>query len=132
MKSNKAGETVKTTSLPRVTKLKKGDRVKQITGKIKTNAATIGTVKEIDTKNGRVLVEGLNLVKRHSKGNPVKNTPAGIITKEAAIHVSNVLLVCPKCLKPTRIGYKILEARKENGKINKVRICRRCHEQIDD
>jgi large subunit ribosomal protein L24 len=132
MKISKANQTTKATSLPRVCKLKKGDRVRQITGKIKKDAPNFGTVKKIDSRKKKVLVEGLNMVTKHVKANPEKGSPGGKISVEAPISVSNVLLICPKCLAPTRIGFKILENRKENGKINKVRICRRCQAQIDD
>jgi len=75
-------------------------------------------------RENRVLVEGVNLVKKHQKPNP-KNPQGGIITQEAPIHASNVMLVDPKTGLPTRVGYKVLE----NGK--KVRVAKRSGATID-
>ena len=74
-------------------------------------------------KKNRVLVEGVNIVKKHSKPSQV-NPQGGIISQEAAIHVSNVMLIDPKTGEPTRVGYKI-----ENGK--KVRVAKKSGEVLD-
>lgn len=83
-----------------------------------------GRIQRIVTKHDRVLVEGVNMVKRH-RGRTVQARQAGIVTLEAPISLSNVALVCPRCGKAARVGYRSLE----DGK--KVRACRKCHETID-
>lgn len=82
-----------------------------------------GKVLKVFPDKQRVIVEGVNLVKRHMRRSQ-KNPQGGIIEKEAPIHVSNVQVICPKCGKPTRIGRKVLE----NGK--RVRVCKKCNEMI--
>ncbi len=101
--------------------LKKNDKVKVITGK---DAGKIGKVIRVDRKKQRVLVENINIVKRHTKASAT-NTQGGILESEAPIHWSNVMLMCTKCVKPTRIKMKRLE----DGK--KVRICSKCGELQD-
>ena len=101
--------------------LKKGDMIEIISGKHKGKTGKI--LKKV-TDNDTVLIEKLNLVKRHSK--PTKSAPqGGIIEKEAPIHQSNVLLLCPKCKSGVRVASKIL------GDGSKVRVCRKCKEVID-
>ncbi|HHW91384.1 MAG TPA: 50S ribosomal protein L24 [Firmicutes bacterium] len=102
-------------------KIKKGDTVLVLAGK---NKGDKGKVLQVIPATRRVIVEGINLVKRHTRATP-KMPQGGIVTKEAPIHVSNVMLVCTKCGKPTRTGVKILA----DGK--KVRVCKRCEEVID-
>jgi large subunit ribosomal protein L24 len=100
--------------------VKKGDKVMVISGKDKGKQ---GTVLEAYPKKERVLVEGVNLVKKHAK--PSQDNPqGGILTQEAAIHVSNVMPVDPKSGEPTRVGYKV-----EDGK--KVRIAKKSGEPLD-
>ena len=101
--------------------VKKEDTVMVISGKDKGKK---GRVLAAFPRENRVLVEGVNLVKKHQKPNP-KNPQGGIITQEAPIHASNVMLVDPKTGLPTRIGYKVLE----NGK--KVRVAKRSGATID-
>lgn len=100
--------------------VKKGDKVVVISGKDKGKQ---GTILEAYPKQNRVLVEGINIVKKHSKPSQV-NPQGGIISREAAIHVSNVMPLDPKTGKPTRVGYKI-----ENGK--KVRVAKISGETLD-
>jgi large subunit ribosomal protein L24 len=100
--------------------VKKGDKVMVITGKDKGKT---GTVLAAFPKKDRVIVEGVNIVKKHSKPSQV-NPQGGIINKEASIHVSNVMLLDPKSNEPTRVGYKEV-----NGK--KVRVAVKSGEQID-
>lgn len=102
-------------------KIRKNDTVVVIAGKDKGKK---GKVRRALPKKNRVLVEGLNMIKRHSRARRAARQ-AGIIELEAPIHVSNVMLLCNKCAKPTRVGFKILD----DGK--KVRICRSCLEVID-
>ncbi|HPA15880.1 MAG TPA: 50S ribosomal protein L24 [Desulfobacterales bacterium] len=101
--------------------LKKDDKVKIITGK---DRGKIGKVIKVVKKSNRVLVENINIIKRHSKPSG-KSRQGGIIEKEAPIHFSNVMLMCNKCMKPVRIKMKDLE----DGK--KVRVCRKCGELIE-
>ena len=82
-------------------KIKTGDNVIVIAGKDKGKS---GVVKSVDTKNERVIVEGVNMVKRHQKANPMQE--AGMVEKEAALHVSNVMVADPKSGKPTRVGLR--------------------------
>ena len=101
--------------------VKKEDTVIVITGKDKGKK---GRVIVAYPRENRVLVEGANMVKKHTKPSP-KNPQGGIIEQEAPIHVSNVMLVDPKSGLPTRVGYKVLD----NGK--KVRVAKRSGEVID-
>lgn len=101
--------------------IKKNDKVKVITGK---NSGKIGKVINVLQKKNRVLIENVNIVKRHTKPS-VKNKQGGIVEAEAPIHLSNVLLMCNKCLSPVRIKMRRLE----DGK--NVRVCRKCNELID-
>jgi large subunit ribosomal protein L24 len=101
-------------------KIKKGDKVTVITGRDKGQT---GEVLRIDPKRGRVLVQGVNMVKRHQ--GPSQTTPGGIIEKEASLHVSNVAHVDPKSNQPTRVGYRI-----DTGG-RKVRFAKRSGELID-
>ncbi|MBL0899909.1 MAG: 50S ribosomal protein L24 [Reyranella sp.] len=101
-------------------KIKKGDRVKVITGGSK---GKVGDVLRVLPKQQRVVVSGVNMIKRHTK--PSRTEQGGIIEREAAIHVSNVALLDPKSDKPTKVGFKFLE----DGR--KVRIARASGETID-
>jgi large subunit ribosomal protein L24 len=101
--------------------VKKDDNVIVITGKDKGKK---GRVIAAYPRENRVLVEGVNMVKRHTRPNQA-NPQGGIIEKEAPIHVSNVMHIDPKSGKPTRIGYKVLD----NGK--KVRIAKKSGQEID-
>jgi len=102
--------------------IKKDDKVMVIAGKEK---GKIGTVLKVDRERFRVIVEKVNIVKRHMR--PSQNAPqGGIVEKEAPIHISNVMLICNKCAQPTRVGKKIIE----NGR--KVRFCKKCKEIIDE
>lgn len=101
--------------------VKKGDTVIVIAGKDKGKK---GRVLAAYPKKDRVLIEGINLVKKHARPSQA-NPQGGIVTQEAPIHVSNVSLIDPKSGKPTRIGYKVLD----NG--TKVRIAKKSGEVID-
>ncbi len=105
-------------------KIKKGDQVKVISGK---ETGKSGKVIRVDREHGKVFVERLNMMKKHTKPHPKKNPQGGIIEREAPIHISNVMLVCPACGEPTRVGYHV----RDDG--DKVRACRRatCGKDID-
>jgi len=87
-------------------KIKKGDTVEVIAGK---DSGKRGRVLKVDPTRDRVVVEGVNMIKRHTRPNPQKRIQGGIVEREAGIHVSNVMVVSPDSGRPTRIGYKILD-----------------------
>jgi len=87
-------------------KIKKGDNVEVISGK---DAGKRGRVLRVDRDRERVVVEGVAMIKRHTRPNPQKKVQGGIVEREAAIHVSNVMVVSPDSGRPTRVGYKILD-----------------------
>ena len=101
-------------------KIKKGDRVQVLAGKSK---GLRGDVLTVDPKNSRVVVQGVNMVKRHTK--PTQTNPGGIIEKEATIHISNLAHIDPKTDKPVRVGFKT----DEHGR--KTRFAKRSGESID-
>jgi large subunit ribosomal protein L24 len=87
-------------------KVKKGDTVEVICGK---DSGKRGRVLVVDRNRGRVVVEGVNMIKRHTRPNPSKNIKGGIVEREAAINVSNVMIISPDSGQRTRVGYKFLE-----------------------
>jgi large subunit ribosomal protein L24 len=101
--------------------IKKGDTVKILYGKERGRR---GPVVAVDPKNERIIVEGLNLYKRHLKGDGRTRT-SEIVTIEKPFPISKVMLVCPSCDKPTRVGIK-----QEGDK--KVRVCKKCGKEITD
>lgn len=103
-------------------RIKKSDKVIVISGKEK---GKIGTVLRLDVEKRRILVEKVNMVKRHSRPGPT-TAQGGIIEKEGPLHVSNVMIVCNKCAEPTRVGMRILE----DG--SKIRVCKKCDEPMDE
>jgi len=103
-------------------RIKKGDDVVVIAGRDK---GLRGGVQKVVADSGRVIVEGANLVKRHTKPNPSRNIAGGIIEKEAAMHISNVALFNAETGKADRVGIKVLE----DGR--KVRIFRSTGEMVD-
>ena len=102
--------------------IKKDDKVIVIAGKEK---GKIGTVLKLDSEKGRVIVEKVNMAKRHARPS-AQTGQGGIIQKEAPLQISNVMIVCNKCTEPTRIGKRRLE----DG--SKVRVCKKCGEPIDE
>lgn len=102
-------------------KIRRNDMVLVIAGKDKGKR---GKVRLAHPEDNRLLVEGVNIVKKHSRARGAARQ-AGMIELEAPIHVSDVMLLCNKCNRPTRVSLRFLE----DGK--KVRICRSCHEAID-
>jgi large subunit ribosomal protein L24 len=118
-------------------KIKKGDTVQMLTGK---DRGKQGRVLEARPRAGKVLVENLNMMKRHQKPRPIRDAnrmggtqmaPGGIIDLPSSVSVSNVMLVCPTCKLPTRIGFMFKEAK--GGEQIKVRVCKRdgCGQEVD-
>jgi large subunit ribosomal protein L24 len=104
------------------TSIRKNDTVLITTGK---DRGRKGRVLRVMPAGNRLVVEGVNIIKRHTRPNPEKKIKGGIVEREASLHASNVQIVCPECSKATRLGRKILE----DGR--KVRICRKCEGVVD-
>ena len=118
-------------------RVRQGDTVQVLSGK---DRGKQGRVIQALPGQGRVVVENLNVVKRHTRPRPIRDAnrmggtqiaPGGVIEKAAPIDVSNVMLVCPTCGLPTRVGYKFKEIK--GGETVKVRVCKRdgCGQEID-
>ena len=117
-------------------KLRKGDTVQMLSGK---DRGKQGRLIDVRPRDGKVIVENLNVQKKHQKPRPIRDAnrmggtqiaPGGIIDRPAAVSVSNVMLVCPTCNLPTRVGYRFKEGK--GGRV-KVRVCKRdgCGQEID-
>jgi large subunit ribosomal protein L24 len=117
-------------------KVRKGDLVQLLSGK---DRGKQGRVIEARPGERRVLVENLNLVKRHTRPRPIRNAsrmggpqiePGGVIEKPAPVPVANVMVVCPTCKRPTRVGVVVKDVK---GEKVKVRVCKRadCGQEID-
>ena len=117
--------------------IRKGDTVHMLSGK---DRGKQGRVIEARPREQRVIVENLNQVKRHQKPRPIRDAsrmsgtqmlPGGIIERASAVDVSNVMLVCPTCKRPTRVGVREKEIK--SGETVRVRYCKRadCNQEID-
>jgi large subunit ribosomal protein L24 len=117
-------------------RIKKGDLVQVLAGK---DRGKQGRILEARPRDRRVIVENLNVAKRHTKPRPMRDStrmgganiiPGGIIEKPTPLDVSNVMLVCPTCKQPTRVGVKVKELK---GETVRVRVCKRagCGQEID-
>ena len=84
----------------------------------------IGNIKKVDTEKGKVIVEGANMVTKAQKPQPAAGIQGGLIKLEAPIESSNVMVVCPACEKATRVAMKVIDGKK-------VRVCKKCGEQLD-
>lgn len=104
------------------TPIRRNDTVVVLTGK---DSGKRGRVLKVLPARNRLIVEGVNNIKRHTRPNPQKNIKGGIVEREASLHASNVQLVCPECSETTRVGRRILN----DGR--KVRICRKCEGVVD-
>src|ERR687885_2431095 len=113
--------------MPATMRVRKGDLVQILSGK---DRGKQGRVIEARPGDRKVVVENLNIVKRHTRPRPMANanrmggammTPGGIVEKPAPLPVANVMVVCPVCKRPTRVGYKISEVK---GETRKVRVCK--------
>jgi large subunit ribosomal protein L24 len=117
-------------------KVKKGDLVQMLSGK---DRGKQGRILDARPRDGKVIVENLNVARKHQKPKPIRDqsrmggaqmTPGGIVERPTAIPVGNVMVVCPTCKKPTRVGYRFKEVK---GEQVKVRICKQegCGQEID-
>jgi large subunit ribosomal protein L24 len=117
-------------------KIRKGDTVQMLAGK---DRGKQGRVLDARPRDGKVVVENLNIAKRHQKPRPIRDAsrmggtqmaPGGIVDRPVPVSVSNVMLVCPTCKLPTRVGYRFKEGK--GGEV-KVRVCKRegCGQEID-
>ena len=104
------------------TPVRKNDNVVVITGR---DRGKRGRVLQLVPAKNRLIVEGVNIVKRHTRPNPRQNVKGGIVEREAPLHASNVQIICPECGAQTRIGRRLL------GDGRKVRICRKCDGIVD-
>lgn len=103
-------------------KIKKGDTVEVIAGEDK---GARGTVHTVFPKENRLIVSGVNIIKKHQRRTGNVRTQFGIIEREAPVNLSNVALVCPHCDQPSRVGYRV------NPDGSKTRICKKCDEVIE-
>ena len=101
--------------------VKNGDRVIVTAGKDK---GKIGNIKKVVPSESKVYVEGANMVTKAQKPNAMAGIQGGLIKVEAALDASNVMVVCPSCEKPTRIKHAVVDGKK-------VRVCKKCGEQLD-
>jgi large subunit ribosomal protein L24 len=117
-------------------KVKKGDLVQMLSGK---DRGKQGRILDARPRDGKVIVENLNTMTRHQKPRPIRDAsrmggtqmaPGGRIERPTAVPVGNVMLVCPTCKQPTRVGYRFKEGK---GGHTKVRVCKRegCGQEID-
>ena len=117
-------------------RIKKGDLVQVLAGK---DRGKQGRVLEARPRDRRVILENLNTAKRHTKPRPIRDStrmgganiiPGGIIDKPMPLDISNVMIVCPTCRQPTRVGVKVKELK---GETIRVRVCKRdgCRQEID-
>ena len=107
------------------TPIRKNDNVLVIAGKDRGKRGRVLKVLPGENGRNRLIVEGVNMIKRHTRRNPGKQVKGGIVAREASLHASNVQLVCPECGVQTRVGRKLL------GDGRKVRICRKCEGVVD-
>jgi len=102
-------------------KIRKGDRVRVLTGK---DRGKEGTVSRVLPATGKVVVDGINVARKHVRANPQANTPGGIIDVDMPLDASNVAVLSPKDGKPTRVGFRV------NANGDKVRICKRSGDEL--
>ena len=105
--------------------VRKNDNVMVVSG---NSLGKQGKVLKVFPEKSRIIIEGVNIVKRHSKPSQ-KNPQGGVVQKEGPIHVSNIMVICPKCSKATRVGYThVIDA--TSGKKKKMRVCKHCNEMF--
>ena len=108
-------------------KIRSGDEVLVTSGR---NKGSRGKVRQNLIDRDRVVVENVNIVKKHIKRGRARQ--AGIVEVEAPLHVSNVMLICPKCGRASRTGQRILEETDHKGRARKVRFCKACDGNVDE
>jgi large subunit ribosomal protein L24 len=106
--------------------LKKEDTVKVISGR---DRGKTGRVLQINRENGKVLVEHVSMIKRHTRPNPAKQIKGGIAERESEINASNVMIVCPGCNKAVRVAHHVDVV--AGGKSRRSRVCRKCGQTLD-
>jgi large subunit ribosomal protein L24 len=104
------------------TPVRKNDNVLVVTGK---DRGKRGRVLKVLPARNRLVIEGVNFVKRHTRPNPQRNIKGGIVEREGSVHASNVQIVCPECGSPARVGRQLL------GDGRKIRVCRKCDGAVD-
>lgn len=97
-------------------KIRKGDKIKVLSGKDSTKT---GVVERVFTKTGKVTVSGINIAKKHTKAQ--RGIKGGIIDKIMPMDASNLMVICSKCQKPARVGFKVVDSKK-------YRVCKKCKE----
>ncbi len=120
------GIAKKKAPVPARIEIKKEDTVKVISGR---DAGKTGRVLRVDRETGKLLVEHVMMIKRHTRPNPGKQIKGGIAERESPISVSNVLIVCPGCNKAVRIGHHVETV--AGGKTRRSRVCRKCGQALD-
>ena len=105
--------------------LKKNDQVKVIAGR---DRGKTGRVLDVNPANGKILVEHVSMIKRHTRPNPAKQIKGGIAERESPLAVSNVMVLCPQC-GPARIAHHIETL--PGGKTVRTRVCRKCGQSLD-
>jgi large subunit ribosomal protein L24 len=108
--------------MPAVNHVRKNDSVVVMAGR---DRGKRGRVLRVIPDKGRVIIEGVNFIKRHTRPNPQRNIKGGIVEREASVSASNVQLVCPECSNPTRVGRRLLD----DGR--RVRYCVKCKGVVD-
>jgi large subunit ribosomal protein L24 len=108
--------------MPRV-HLKKNDMVYVLSGK---DRGKTGKVLRVFLDKNRAIVEGLNFIQKHTRPNPQKNVKGGILPKESPIHISNLMVICKRCNKHSRVAFNVTQ----DGR--KVRLCKNCNELLDE
>src|SRR6266550_4369383 len=108
--------------MPILTPIKKNDEVYVLNGK---DRGRTGRVLIVMPRTQKIVVEGIQMIKRHTRPNPQRNIKGGIVEKEAPVHISNVAIVCKNCKEHTRIANKILADNR------RVRVCRKCGSTIE-
>jgi len=103
--------------------VKKNDMVYILAGK---DRGKTGKVLKVFVEGNRAIVEGINFVNRHTRANPQRNIKGGILPKESPIHLSNLMVVCKRCNKHSRVGINLMQ----DGR--KVRVCKNCNELLDE
>jgi large subunit ribosomal protein L24 len=106
--------------------IKKDDTVKVITGRDKGKT---GRVLQVSRENGKLLVEHVMMIKRHTRPNPAKQIKGGIAERESQIPASNVMIVCPGCNKTVRVAHHVDHV--AGGKTRRTRVCRKCGQTLD-